>query len=82
VPGIKPVIDVVADEGTVINGTFGPLTNDQDPVPTTGVLPAIVIVLPQRFCGVPASAAVTVLTVIGCELVVVPHSFVTPTEIT
>ena len=49
VPVINPVTAVVGEEGVVIEGVFGPLINDQSPVPVNGVLPdSVVEVARQR----------------------------------
>jgi hypothetical protein len=49
-------IEVVAEFGLTIFGTFGPLILVQVPVPEAGVLPAMITDVPQIFWSTPAFA--------------------------
>jgi uncharacterized protein YejL (UPF0352 family) len=58
VPAIKPVIVVVGKDAVVMLAVFGPLICVHAPVPTDGVLPAIVALAAQIACALPAAAVV------------------------
>jgi hypothetical protein len=55
-PAVPVKVDVPLDG--VPNVPAPPLTMAQAPVPTVGVLPARVTLLPQTVCGAPAAAVV------------------------
>lgn len=73
---------VVGDDGFVMVAVTGPFVCVHNPVPTVGVFPAMVMVLPHLVITGPALADVTVLTVTFVFSVVVPHSLVTASVIT
>ena len=80
VPGTSPVMVVVGDVGLVIVAAE-PDDCVQVPVPITAVFAAIVTVVPHFVCVGPALAMVTSFTSSNWETLVVPHSFVTSSEI-
>ncbi len=48
---------VVINDGSVIMGVFGPLTNDHSPVPTAGLIAAIVTAVSLHNVWSPPAAA-------------------------